>query len=142
MNDNAVLTRNEIAFSYLQQMQELASEISAATNAIATNSSSAFQASVAKQELLCTSLGKMAGVVSGVAGTPERPTDALNQDLEVRLSKANKDMSELNQRYAALLNHSGKSIALLVSLCKNHTGLFMQEAHGIRQKHQTWSCEV
>jgi hypothetical protein len=44
-------------------------------------------------------------------------------------------------QYAALLKHSGRSIALLVSLCRTHTGQ-LPETGLSRSKCQTWSCEI
>jgi hypothetical protein len=142
MNGQALQTRDEIAARYLQQLQELAFEISAATDAIAANALPKLQESVAKQEMLCSNLAMLANSVSEGFRTSERTLPAHSDNsVELKIRAASKAISELNLQYAALLKHSGKSIALLASLCRSRTGDF-QEAHGPRLKRQTWSCEM
>jgi len=142
MSDGAIQTRDEIAATYLQQLQELAGELSNATDAIASNAISRFQESVAKQEVLCASLASMANRVSEGFGSPDQLMPSCSDtSIRTRIRVAGDKVRELNQNYSALLRHSGRSIAMLASLCRSHTGHF-QEAHGPRSKHQTWSCEM
>jgi hypothetical protein len=142
MNDRAPETCDRIAAVYLQQLQELAGELCFATDAIATNALPRFQESVARQEMLCASLASMAGRVSEEFRSPNRVlSSSIDFSLQSRIHAAGDVLRELNLRYAALLKHSGKTIALLASLCNSHTGRF-QEARGPRLKHQTWSCEM
>lgn len=142
MNDGALQTRDQIAANYLQQMQELASEISVAMDAIAANTISKFQESVARQEMLCASLATMANTVSEGFRSSEAPLpSSIDGAVERKIRAAGSAIRELNLQYAALLKHSGKSIALLSLLCNSHTGRF-QEARGSRLKYQTWSCEM
>jgi hypothetical protein len=142
MNGEALQIRNDIAAMYLQQLQELAHEISVATDAIAANCLFRFQESVAKQEMLCSSLVVMAKTVSeGFRFSEQSLASHIDPAVELKIQAANRAVSALNLQYSALLKHSGKSIALLASLCRNHTGQSIQEAHGARSKHQTWSCE-
>jgi len=142
MNSAALQTRDLIAATYLQYLQELAFEISAATDAIAANAMSRFKESVAKQEMLCASLASMANTVSeGLRPSKEPTSPSIDSTIEKKIKAASETLRELNLQYAALLRHSGKSIALLALLCKSHTGQF-QEARGPRSKHQTWSCEM
>jgi hypothetical protein len=142
MKDEAVQTRDQIAASYLQQLQALAAEISVATDAIAANALSGFQESVARQEMLCASLVRMANTVSEGFRSSERPLlSCIDPAVELKIRATSGAIRELNLQYAALLKHSGRSIALLASLCRSHTGRF-QEARGPRSKHQTWSCEM
>ena len=142
MKDDELQTRDQLAATYLLQLQALACEISVAIDSIAANALTRFQESVAKQEMLCDSLVTMARPGSG--GIRSRQPSLLSRtdasvDLKIRETSA--AIRELNLQYAALLKHSGKSIALLASLCRTHTGQF-QEARGPRLKHQTWSCDV
>jgi hypothetical protein len=142
MNDPVLQTRDEIAATYLQQLQELAFEISAATDAIAANALAKFQQSVARQEMLCSSLASMANTVSeGFCSSRQPLLSGIDPTVETRIRAASGVLHELNLQYATLLKHSGKSIAVLASLCRTHTGKF-QEARGPRLKHQTWSCEM
>jgi hypothetical protein len=142
MNDEALQKRNQIAANYLQEMQDLAFEITVAMNAISSNTLSEFQESVARQEMLCSSLASMARNKSEGFRSSEKPLHfSIDAGIELKIRAAGGAIRALNLQYAALLKHSGKTIALLSSLCRTHTGQF-QEARGPRLKHQTWSCEM
>jgi uncharacterized protein (DUF342 family) len=142
MNDETLQTREQIAVTYLQHMQELAFEISVAMDAIAANALPRFQESVAKQEMLCATLAKAANAVNNVSSSKEKPfPPGGGTEVELKIRTTSAAIRELNLQYAALLKHSGRSIAILASLCTSHTGRF-QEARGPRLKHQTWSCEM
>lgn len=142
MNGEAVQTRDRVATAYLQRMEALAVEISVAMDAIATNSMSRFQESVAKQEMLCAGMVSMANTVSeGLRSSALPSLSCSDTTVDGKIRATSLAIRELNLQYAALLKHSGKSIALLASLCRSHTGQF-QEARGSRLKRQTWSCEM
>ena len=142
MNDATLQTRDQIAASYLQQMQELAFEISVAMDAIAANTLSRFQESVARQEMLCAGLASMANAVSEGFRSSETPLlSSIDPSVERKIQAAGSAIRKLNLQYAALLKHSGRSIALLSLLCSSYAGRF-QEARGSRLKHQTWSFEM
>ena len=142
MNDKAVLNHDPLGAAYLLQLQALAFEISVAMDAIAANALTSFQESVAKQEMLCSVLANMAKTIREKVRSSEQPLLVLSDSsVEPRIRAASEAISQLNLQYAALLKHSGRSIALLASLCRSHTGEF-QEARGPRSKRQTWSCEM
>jgi hypothetical protein len=145
MMSNATMTRDQVASAYLGQLEALAAELDAAIQAVATNAIGRLQESVSKQEMLCAGLAKMAGVVSAEPWTVDAGNKGLasgpKEDLEEKIRSAKARIFNLTLRYAALLKHSGDSIALLASLCRSHTGQF-QETRGPRLKHQTWSCEM
>ncbi|MFY9853582.1 MAG: hypothetical protein WAK26_06875 [Terracidiphilus sp.] len=142
MNGVALQKRDQIAAEYLQQLQELASEISVATDAIAANALPRLQDSVAKQEMLCASLTKLANTVGEGLGHSQPPSfSGIDPAIELKIQATSGTIRELNLQYAALLRHSGRTIALLASLCRSHTGQF-QEAREPRSKYQTWSCEM
>ena len=142
MNQETLHERDRVADAYLQQLQTLALEISIAMDAIAANALPRFQESVAKQEVLCTSLATMANTVSEGFQLSEQPMLlCIDPAVELKIRTTTEAIRKLNLKYAALLKHSGRSIALLISLCRIHTGRF-QEARGPRLKHQTWSCEM
>jgi len=142
LNFEPVQKREELAATYLEQLQALASEITVATNAIAANALTTLQESVARQEMLCASLAMFVKLFGEGSRSPEVVL-ATNSDnsIEGKIRAARRTLVELNLKYAALLRHSGKSLALLISLCNSHTGRF-QEARGLRLKQQTWSCEM
>jgi len=142
VNDGVLQQRDQIAATYLQEMQELAFEITVAMNAISSNTLSEFQESVARQEMLCSSLASMASNKREGVRSSEKPLHfSIDAGIELKIRAACGAIRALNLQYAALLKHSGKTIALLSSLCRTHTGQF-QEARGPRLKHQTWSCEM
>ena len=142
VNLEALQKRDRVATMYLQQLQALALEISVAMDAIATNSLARLQESVAKQEMLCATLATMANTVSEGFGLSEQPLlSCLDPAVELKIRTTSGAIRDLNLKYAALLKHSGRAIALLISLCRSHTGR-SQEARGPRLKHQTWSCEM
>ena len=141
MSEEALQKRDELATQYGLQLQALALELSVAMDAIAVNAASGFQASVAKQEMLCASLVTIANSVSEGLRTSEPLLPCIDPAIESKIRAASETIRELNLQYSALLKHSGKSIALLIALCRTHTGRF-QEARGPRLKHQTWSCEM
>jgi hypothetical protein len=142
MNEEAIQTHDQLAAAYLLQLQTLAFEISVAMDAIAANALTSFQESVAKQEMLCGVLANMANTIRKTVRSSEQPLLFLSDSsVEPRIRATSEAIRELNLQYAALLRHSGRSIAILASLCRTHTGQF-QEARGPRSKRQTWSCEM
>jgi hypothetical protein len=141
MNDEAAQTHDQLAASYLQQLQALAFEISVAMDAIARNAITSFQESVAKQEMLCAVLANLANTIGERVSSAERPPLLSDSSVARKIRVTTTAIRDLNLQYAALLKHSGRSIALLVSLCRSHTGQ-IQEAGGSRSKRQTWSCEM
>ena len=141
MNDEAVQTHDQLAANYLQQLQALAFEISVAMDAIARNAITSFQESVAKQEMLCAVLANLAHTIGEPVTSAERPPLLSDSSVARKIRVTTTAIRDLNLQYAALLKHSGRSIALLVSLCRSHTGQ-LQEAGGSRSKRQTWSCEM
>jgi len=126
---------DEFGAAYLQNLQDLAHEMTVAIHAISGNALPVLEESVAKQEMLCASLAAMeAGVQRQVRG-------GLSGAVASEIRATGETVRALNMQYAALLRHSSRSIAVLSALCRNHTGQF-QEARGGRLKHQTWSCEM
>lgn len=142
MNHGTLQQRDQIAATYLQQMQELASEISAAMDAIATNKIAKLRECIARQEVLCADLATMANTVSSdLRSSPMPSSFGIDPTIERRIQAAGDSIRELNLQYAALLKHSGRSIALLSLLCNSQAGRF-QEDRIPRLKRQTWSCEM
>jgi hypothetical protein len=142
MNDHALPKRDQLAATYLQQLQALAFEITVATDAIAANALAKFQESVSKQEMLCATLAAMASTVSdGFRPSDQSSLPGIDPQVQSKIRAAHGSIRKLNLQYAALLKHSGRSIALLSSLCRSYTGQY-QEARGPRSKRQTWSCEM
>jgi len=140
MNHRPLQEHDQLAVSYLQQLQDLAFEISIAMDAIAANALSRFQESVAKQEMLCFNLMLLADAIREGFPALKDPLNSYEPPYQ-RVLAASEAIRKLNLRYAALLKHSGRSIALLSSLCRNHLGE-SKEVRGLTLKRQTWSCEM
>ena len=142
MNSGQHQTRAELANAYQQQLQALGYEIRVAMQAIVSNSLEALESSVAKQQVLSNELTKLSTRFSEHLNSPETAPEAFpSGPVEEKVHSTGRAIHELNAQYAALLKHSGRSIALLSSLCRSHTGQF-PEARGTGLKRQTWSCHM
>jgi hypothetical protein len=142
MNDLAIPTHDQLAAAYLLQLQTLAFEISVAMDAIAANALTSFQESVAKQEMLCGLLANMTNTMGDRVKLSEQPLLVLSDSsVERKIRATSGAIRQLNLQYASLLKRSGRTIALLASLCRSHTGQF-DGVYGARLKRQTWSCEM
>ena len=141
MSDEAFETDDQLGASYLQHLRALAGEISAAMEAIAKNSIHSFRQSVDRQEMLCALLTDLAAAYSRRVTVSGRPRALNDSSLAREIGATSAAIQDLNLHYAALLKHSGRSIALLLSLCRTHTGQ-LQEIGGSHTKRQTWSCEM
>ena len=142
MSEGLRETANEIAASYLQQLQLLGHEISKAINAIAADELLKLQDSVAKQEMLCASLATRANDISSLFAAPENyPPSSIDKEIEARIREATRTIREQSLLYSSLLKRSGRSIAVLSLLYKSHAGQIREEC-GPGLKRQTWSCEM
>jgi hypothetical protein len=142
MSNEAAQTHDQLAASYLQQLQALAFEISVAMDAIARNAVASFQESVAKQEMFCAVLANLANNIGApFSSSPSLPQGLSDNSVALKIAATTIAIRDLNLQYAALLKHSGRSIALLASLCRTHTGQ-LQETGLSKSKRHTWSCEM
>jgi hypothetical protein len=66
---------------------------------------------------------------------------SIDDDMLRQIRAADDTLQSLNRRYAALLQHSSRSIALMASLFSSFQGQ-IQEDSGSRLKQQTWSCQM
>jgi len=137
-----ILSRNEVAAAYLQQLHELAFEITTAMEAISENDLMRFQECVARQETICFGLIAIAKTVSECLPSPE-PLSVPNIDPSIRerIRSTGGAINQLNMQYAELLKHSGRSIALLGLLSRSQTEQFLTSRR-TRPKYETWSCEM
>jgi hypothetical protein len=138
----ATQDRSSKAAEYLLLLRSMASELEKAMHAIAGNALPDLEESVANQQVLSARLTVLAGEISGPLATNSAPSaPPIDADLKRQILIANDALQTLNRSYAALLQHSSRSIALMVSLFSSFRGQF-KEASGPRLKHQTWSCQV
>jgi hypothetical protein len=134
MHDNSLL--------YLQQLEDLISEMSNGMDAIASNSVDDLKRSVSCQEALCA--GMAAATIADGNRLRDLSHSALplsEEGIELTIWKASNTIRQLNLQYDALLKQSSKTVSLLAALCDNHTGR-ATEQQSLWPKQQTWSCEI
>ena len=134
--------RNAKATEYLQLLRLLAGELERAMQAIAHNALPDLEESVATQQMLSS---RLAVLVNEICPPPEPDSQALQPRIDDTVANqirtASDSLHVLNQRCGALLQHSSRSVALMVSLFSSFRGQ-LQEASGPRLKYQTWSCQM
>lgn len=139
---NGLQDRNGKVEEYLQLLRLLACELERAMHAIAENSLPEFEDSVYSQEALSSRLSELAAELDISAQAPPAVLSPhTNDNLISQIHAASGTLQTLNQRYAALLQHSSRSVALMVSLFDSFKGN-LQEGTGFRSKLQTWSCQM
>jgi hypothetical protein len=142
MTANAVQDRNGKAAEYLQLLQSLASEMQKAMQAIAHNALPDLEESVASQQIMSARLLVLADEISpSIKSNPAVSPAGLDAKMMQQVRVAGDALQNLNRRYAELLLHSSRSVALMASLFNSYKGQF-KEASGPRLKHQTWSCQM
>ena len=139
----ALMTDRDVKVEeYLQLLQGLARELQRAMTAISENSLTDLEESVSNQQEMSVRLAELA---SELRGSPAPKSTAqevsANDGLMLEIQVASAALQSLNQRYAALILHSSRSVAMMVSLFNSIKGN-LQEVPGARPKLQTWSCEV
>jgi hypothetical protein len=142
MTANALQDRSSMAAEYLELLRSLASEMEKAIRAIAHNALSDLEESVASQQIMSARLVALANEISPIMkSSPEVSPSGLDAETMQQVRLAGDSLQNLNRRYAALLQHSSRSVALMASLFSSYQGQF-KEASGPRLKHQTWSCQM
>ena len=139
----ALMTDRDVKVEeYLQLLQGLARELQRAMTAISENSLTDFEESVSNQQEMSVRLAELASELRG-SPTPKSTAQEVsaNDGLMLEIQVASAALQSLNQRYAALILHSSRSVAMMVSLFHSIKGN-LQEVPGARPKLQTWSCEV
>jgi DNA-binding HxlR family transcriptional regulator len=127
---------------YLQSLRSLTHELERAMQAIAHNALSELEDSVECQQMLSARLGELADdMCVPLEADSAIPSASLEDDLGHQIRSASDTLQKLNHRYADLLKHSSRSVAMMASLFSSFQGQF-QEASGPRLKHQTWSCQM
>jgi hypothetical protein len=140
MTATAVQDRNGNATEYLQLLRSLATEMEKAMQAIAGNALPDLEESVANQQIMSARLLVLAGEISPKSN-PAVSSTSVDDDMLRQVRAAGDTLQNLNRRYAALLQHSSRSVALMASLFSSYQGQ-LKEASGPRLKHQTWSCQM
>jgi hypothetical protein len=147
MTGAAVQDRDMKAAEYLQLLRSLTEELERAMQAIAHNQLAELEESIASQQALSARLGELANELCvPLEAKPAISRPFIDQtvgdnNLEQQIRAASGTLQTLNQRYAILLQHSSRSVALMASLFSSFKGQ-IQEASGPGLKHQTWSCQI
>jgi hypothetical protein len=152
MTASTVQDRKDNAAEYLKLLRSLAGEMERAIGAITHNALAELEESVSNQQTMSARLLVLAGALSGPLksnpvrsnprpATPEQSAGNIDAEMIEQILVANESLQKLNRRYAALLEHSSRSVALMSSLFGSLQGQF-KEASGPRLKHQTWSCQM
>jgi hypothetical protein len=142
MTTAGVHDRDLKAAEYLQSLRSMTSELERAMRAIARNALPEFEESIESQQVLSARLARLADdLCVPLEAKTAIARAAIDEDMMRQIRTADETLQRLNQRYAALLQHSSRSVALMASLFSSFQGQF-QEASGPRLKHQTWSCQI
>jgi hypothetical protein len=134
-------TRNGMAGEHLRLLRSLARELERAMAAIAGNNLEELENSIATQQELSLRLGELAEHLRAPQPAAPAAADSIDEDFRNQIRAANHELQKLNLRYALLLQHSSRSVAMMASLFNSFRGQF-QEASGARLNHRTWSCQV
>ena len=138
----AVRDRNRKVAEYLDLMRSLSSEMEKAIQAIAHNALPDLEDSVASQQIMSARLLVLADEISPSLKSNSAVSQAgEDQDIMLQVQTAGDTLQKLNRRYAALLQHSSRSVVLMASLFSSYKGQ-IKEASGPGLNHQTWSCRM
>jgi len=142
MNPGDAQNRNRKAAEYLQVLGALGGELEKAMHAIAHNALPDLEESVTNQQVLS---GRLTSLVNQICIPLETAAPisqrCLDEDMIRQIRSASYSLQQLNRRYAALLQHSSRSVAQMAALFNSVRGQ-IQEASGARLKVQTWSCQM
>jgi flagellar biosynthesis/type III secretory pathway chaperone len=142
MTTAGVQDRDLKATEYLQTLRSLTHELEKAMQAIARNTLPELEDSIDSQQVLSARLSELADDLCVPLQADATISEAcLDEEMKQQIRSASQTLHRLNQRYAALLRHSSRSVAQMASLFSSFQGKF-QEASGPRLKHQTWSCQM
>ena len=142
MTTAGVQDRDLKAAEYLQSLRSLSNELERAMQAIANNSLPELEESIETQQALSAQLSILADdLCLPLEANAEVSQARIDEDMKQQIRAAGDSLQKLNQRYAALIRHSSRSLALMASLFSSFQGQ-LQEASGPRLKYQTWSCQM
>jgi len=120
----------------------LGGELEKAMHAIAHNALPDLEESVTNQQVLS---GRLTSLVNQICIPLETAAPisqrCLDEDMIRQIRSASYSLQQLNRRYAAMLQHSSRSVAQMAALFNSVRGQ-IQEASGTRLKVQTWSCQM
>lgn len=123
------------AAAYVQILRSFTAEIGVAFQAIAANAPQSFLESVRRQEALSAELQ---GLVHAFRTADPSGSSIAAVDKEIAAEEAS--MRNALRAYDILLKRSGRSTAILFSLCQCYAGAYPQSL-STQIARMTWSCE-
>ena len=142
MNSGDAQNRKRQAAEYLRLLGVLSAELEKAMHAVAQNALPDLEESVVNQQALS---GRLTSLVNQICIPLETEVPSsqprIDEDMMRQIRSASDSLQRLNRRYAALLQHSSRSVAQMAALFNSVRGQ-IQEASGPRLKVQTWSCQM
>ena len=128
---------------YLHTVEDLNRQLEEAMQAIVARSLPAFEDSVSRQRAACSQLLALPRYLDSsselAAALPDLGLDA---DLTARIAAAGVTLQSLNQRYSALLGHTGDTMKLLARLLGGYRTSASAGRAVSQAKVSTWSCKV
>jgi len=130
------------AEDYIENLQTLAQELDRAMGAIVARALPTFEDSLCRQRAVCARLTALpARSAQQQRHHPDLPLEPLDENLAARILAAATHLNVLNQRYSALLKHSGETMRLFAGLFRSYSERGQQSA-GSPITYRTWSCEL
>lgn len=108
------------AAPYLECLEAMRQEVALAIAAIESNSLERLRESIANQEALCSRMEILAASAPG----GRRDFRAAGSPVSGQIFEESKKLQAIVFEYAALLRHSGRTVAVLTALCRSHLGAF------------------
>lgn len=128
---------------YLHTVEVLSGQLEQAMEAIVARSLPAFQDSVSRQRVTCSHLLALPRCLNPDRESQLSSSDSgVDADLTARITAAENALQTLNQRYAALLGHTGDTMKLLASLLGGYRTPASAASAAYPAKQSTWSCKV
>jgi hypothetical protein len=125
---------------YLEHLQTMAQELERSMQAIAANSLTPLEESVANQQALAVRLRELSRDLKKSTQSAPAVVALDDEGLMLQIRGAAERLQTLNQRYSALLQLSTHSVGLMISLYRSFKGQMQEKGPAL--KRQTWSCEA
>ena len=129
------------AEEYLVSLQDLAVEVDRAMDALVSNALRSFEESVVRQRALCERLASLSRRSPFVGGSNAFDESVIDAGFAERVAEASAKLRGLNDRYSALLKHSGDTLRMFAGLFRGYSAPMRVPQSGRISIHN-WSCEL
>ena len=127
------------AAQYLEQSHRLAAELQRGMDSIAANALADFEENIMNQQAIAAHLTELAKDFALPADGSLTGSTLRDSEIAAQIQAANRHLQVQNKRYSALLRHSSRSAAQMISLLESSKGYYR---HTSSPSHQGWSCEA